>query len=73
MDPSDSGVSEDSESPLWVQLMLAAGFPLSALHTATILSPGSNQADNVGATEPGETEELQKLHKHRHQTHKFYV
>lgn len=38
--------------------MLAAGFPLSAVHTATILLfSRSNQADIVGQTEPGETKQ----------------
>lgn len=39
--------------PAWLQLMLAAGFPLSARHTATICSPSvSNHADKLGGTEP---------------------
>jgi len=44
-------VSTEEMFPVWLQLMMAAGFPLSALHTATIvLSLCSNQADVVGAT-----------------------
>lgn len=53
--PFDSN-SVSTIFPVWLQLMLAAGFPPSALHTATIfLSLGSNQADTLGGTDPRRT------------------
>lgn len=54
--PFFPGSCSTEEFRAWLQLMLAAGFPFSAIHIATVtLSLRSNQAFITGVTKSGET------------------